>query len=802
MIFPLAYLALTSSLTVVLLAVGLAGRAELAAELAVIQGALLATFYAFSANTRSLILQGHGDLTPERLLAKRLVTLPVVCVASYLLCVEAAGVPVAIAALVIARRSCEWLAEVRLCELEVAGDAPRARRAFLTQAAVTLGVGVTIVAMPGALIPALVVFAVAPLVSSMPRLRAAAFGAESLGITLRSVSPYIGSTMVEGISTYVLRLVVFLVAGREMAGLLFTAFVLGGFAATLFANVLGPTLAMQVARNGMRRHGIAVGAAALSMGVAGAAIAGASLATRLGDWAGKPGYFWLALGLSLLGAAIMIAAQIIRLRLFAEQRGEALFGPDVLRNIAIIVAAPALYFLVSPSALAGLYVGIAVLTLFLYWGAERQASRDLPEAPVLLWGAIAAGVLLPLFFLLNGRVYHSPEAPLLDPGGSAVNVPLPLSLLALVLGMVLLARYRHAGLTLTTIFFLFIAMVLASVVATQGKVGHELRKFVLLFQFLAPAFGLVLGQMFAATPTGLRAAAAGFSAVLLALVPAQLVHSIGFTDDQLVHDLWFFSVYQHLQYVPVVVVSAWLIALCALWDYPRARLVLLVLAPLVAYYAARSYATLAIVLAGSGVLVIAAARWRSAAAWLCAALVVTILAGFLYTHRDLPPAQQKFGRSAAATEGRLQQAPAADVSREVAEAFPGPMQVRLYYWRLYASGIVDSARTALFGHAHVLDRKVAPSAHNYYLDFVYNFGVLAFIPLAWLIGYTLALLWRLRGAVWRNMPVLGLAIGVLFALGLDNMFKVPMRQPYSGIFFFFIWGLLIGHLQALHAARR
>ncbi|MEA3195343.1 MAG: hypothetical protein QOD26_3676 [Betaproteobacteria bacterium] len=802
MIHPLAYLALTSSLTVLLIVVGLAGKASLAAELGVTQGALLATFYAFSANTRSLILQGHGDLTPERLLAKRFLVLPLISALAFVLCAGAAGVSPLLALLLTVRRSCEWLAEVRLCELEVAGDAPRARRAFLIQAAVTLAVGATIVAAPGALFPALAVFALAPLAGSMPRLRAAAFGAESLALTLRSVFPYIGSTMVEGISTYVLRLVVFLVAGREMAGLLFTAFVLGGFAATLFANVLGPTLAMQEARNGARRHRLAVGAAALGMGAAGIAIAGVSLATRLGDWAGKPGYFWLALGLSLLGAAIMIAAQIIRLRLFAAQRGEALFGPDVLRNIAIIIAAPSLYFLVSPSALAGLYLGIAVLTLFLYWGAERQGSSELAEAPVLLWGAIAAGILLPLFFLLNGRVYHSPDSPLLDPGGSAVNVPLPLSLLVLVLGLVLLARYRHAGLTLATVFFLFIAMVLASVVATQGQVGYELRKFVLLFQFLVPVFGLVLGQMFAATPTGLRAAAVGFSAVLLALLPAQLLHSIGFTHDQLSHDVWIFGVYQHLQYVPVVMVSAWLVALCAFWDTPRARLLLLVLAPLVAYYAARSYATLAIALAAGGVLVIAAARWRSAAAWLCAAIVVTILAGFLYSHRDLPPAQQKFGRSTQATEGRLQQAPVADVPRGVAEAFPGPMQVRLYYWQLYASGIAESARGAFFGHAQVVDRKVAPSAHNYYLDFVYNFGVLAFLPLAWLIGYTLTLLWRLRAAVWRNMPVLGLAIGVLFALGLDNMFKVPMRQPYPGIFFFFLWGLLIGHLQALHAARR
>ena len=97
MLYPLAYLALTSSLTILLIVIGLFGRAELAAELGIVQGALLATFYAFSANTRSLILQGHGDLTPDRLLSKRVLALPLLCVGSYVLCVTAAGIAPALA---------------------------------------------------------------------------------------------------------------------------------------------------------------------------------------------------------------------------------------------------------------------------------------------------------------------------------------------------------------------------------------------------------------------------------------------------------------------------------------------------------------------------------------------------------------------------------------------------------------------------------------------------------------------------------------------------------------------------------
>ncbi len=795
MIFPFAYLALTSALTVLLLAVGLAGRAEFAAELAVVQGALLATFYAFSANTRSLILQGHGDLTPDRLLAKRVVVLPLLCVAAYLLCVQAAGVSAALAALVIARRACEWLAEIRLCELEVAGQRRHAARALAVQLIVTAIVAVFVSVVPDATMPALVLFALAPLLASAPRLRLAEFRPALLRRTLLNASPYIGSTAIEGISTYVLRLVVFLVAGPYMSGLLFTAFVLGSFAATLFANVLGPTLALSKTRSGGARRGRMVAAATLAMAFAGIAISAGAFAGGLTQWLGRPGYFWLALGLSLLGGAIMIGAQLIRLRLFDDRRGEVLFGPDVLRNIATIIAAPSLYYLLSPSAMAALYLLTALLTLIVYWGAARAAAQEEQHQPSPVLGALIAGaILLPLFFMLDGRVYHSPHAALLETGGGVMNVPLPLSLAACFAGLVLLGLYRQAGLALATVFFLFVAMVLTSVVGVGDQIRDELRKLVLLFQFLVPAFALVLGQMYGAWSQGLRAASVGFAVVLALLVPAQLVRSIGYGDNQLFHDLGFFSIYQHLQYVPAVIVVAHLVALFALWNERWPRRLLVALAPLVAYYAASAYSTLAVLLAGVGALVVVALRWREPAARVCVVLVVATLAGYFYVNRNAAPVQEKFGRSPSATEWRLAQKDAA-VPRPVAEALPGPVQMRLYYWKLYANGIAESAGTALFGHRQVMDRNVAPSAHNYYLDFVYNFGVVAFLPLAALIAYTLVLLWRCRREVWREFSLLGLAIGVLFALALDNMFKVPMRQPYSGIFFFFLWGLLIARLR-------
>ncbi len=105
------------------------------------------------------------------------------------------------------------------------------------------------------------------------------------------------------------------------------------------------------------------------------------------------------------------------------------------------------------------------------------------------------------------------------------------------------------------------------------------------------------------------------------------------------------------------------------------------------------------------------------------------------------------------------------------------------------------------GHATPPDRIKNPSAHNYYLDFAYNFGLLALLPLAVLLAITLTALWKRRRQLLRSPPLLGLTAAVLFLVLLDNSLKVGMRQPYPGIFTFFLWGVLLSNLFPTAPAR-
>jgi hypothetical protein len=115
-------------------------------------------------------------------------------------------------------------------------------------------------------------------------------------------------------------------------------------------------------------------------------------------------------------------------------------------------------------------------------------------------------------------------------------------------------------------------------------------------------------------------------------------------------------------------------------------------------------------------------------------------------------------------------------------------------WKRFGEGIFDSVDTFFFGHAAPLPREQRTSAHNFYIDFVYNFGALALLPLVGLILYTGRLLWRERRRVVASDSLLALAVVVAFLVFMENSLKVTLRQPYPGIAVYFLWGLLLSRL--------
>ena len=398
--------------------------------------------------------------------------------------------------------------------------------------------------------------------------------------------------------------------------------------------------------------------------------------------------------------------------------------------------------------------------------------------------SIGIGLLFPMFFQFSEGVY---SGFLQDSGGNIATLPLPISVIVCLGGIALHVKHFHrARIGLTFLAAMLLVMLLSVVFATP-ELRVEFRKVLLLAQFVMPMFALALGQMVRDEDKVIPKA---FLTVLLVVVPSQLVAGWMQGTLTLTHDLYLFSIYQHFQFVPLVFVGAFAYATAALWNSHRT--LLLVLFPFMFIYATSSASILTI----AAFIIFAAAffgqRLRSAKntnrhlilAIIAAgiALAIAVIGVYLdvakYNSSITGDYGHYMGKFQSISEGKL----------------PTNLSERLADWKLFGAGILESARTMAFGHAAPIARQVRTSAHNWYIDMAYSFGLISLIPVFLLVGYTIYLFLRAQSS--RTLETEWLALVLLYLVVVDSSFKVTPRQHYPGIFIFFLWVLLLSRLNA------
>lgn len=785
----------TFAMTVLLITLGLAGESTTAAEVGIVQGATLAMFYAFSANARSLILSKSSVHSAYSMMVGRLLLLIPLSAVSYWLSAGIAGVEKYLALILILRRCIEWLNEVHLSEMEREGVQNIAKNYFLVQALLlVIAVGWFIGHLPFPLV-GLFIWAFLPFLYSAKFIwKAIAKSSRTLSNVSLRILPHLGSTAIIGITVYVFRLLLLLLLGKETAGDLYTAFAIGGLTGSVFANALGPSIALQEQRSGKRYFPAMLRwTLNLSLVIGAAIFMAAMLEHPLLNWTGKSYFFWETTGLSMIGGVIMVYAQRVRFRLLQHDEEHDVFGPDVLMNILIITSVPFVFYLYGREAMSGLYLLSSLLAFVFYISAKKEKGKSLDQvdsqSPVngKLRMLIGVMLLLPLFFQISTGVFRNP-AMNFESGGVLSNLPIPISVLACYGGILLLGAYRRAFVLFGFIFLTCVLMVMSAIILTQGQPAQQQAKFILLIQFILPMIALVLGQVYEPLKKHIQdySYAKAFLWVLLIVVPVQLIFTWGQGLAYLSPYLGLFSIYQHLQYVPVIFVSAYLISLFGLWHIVKYKIALLVLVPFMAAYAVASLSMLAMALLFAGMLVFALFHLRVNSEKLpLVAFMLALVLSWGYFQYDKDVIGFKFGFLSKQIDPEKQNQIAPNVAQ------------RLHYWKHYASSVTSSPESFFLGHEERPDRTKYPSAHNYYLDFIYNFGALALLPMLFLIGYTVIQIYRYKQDIFESPALLGLCLVVLFLLIIDNSFKVGLRQPYPGIFTFFLWGVLLGRLFIL-----
>lgn len=432
-------------------------------------------------------------------------------------------------------------------------------------------------------------------------------------------------------------------------------------------------------------------------------------------------------------------------------------------------------------------------------------------------------IFFPIFFQLTLNLYTD-SSTLIKSGGGVTRLPIPFSVPACFFGIFLFGGFRKASLSWIFVFSSFFLMIFTSIVVSGTAVATDKWKL-LLFQYLPPMFAFILGYCFeskeeqktSAVEKGILLSVG--SIVLLQLLSTWLHRDSFFAPPShypsiinylqarsaALHDkVFFFSIYQHLQYVPCVLVSAFFIALYSLWGERKTRYILFLLTPFVGVYSIASTSKLALGCYLIGLFGFVLYSWTKN--HLILPILLLILSLLFSTGYFLLGSKADKGDNILNKKLYFlivkNKASSNTVKNKTSLNIDGLKQdesvsERLKYWRFYINHITDSAHSFFFGHPEQPNIKKIPSAHNYYLDFIYNFGFLAFLPLLLAVIATIGLIILNLKLIYTSPSLLGLTFSVLFLLFADNSLKVGMRLMYPGIATFFLWGLLLNRLQSI-----
>lgn len=408
-----------------------------------------------------------------------------------------------------------------------------------------------------------------------------------------------------------------------------------------------------------------------------------------------------------------------------------------------------------------------------------------------LW-AIGLLLVLPLFFQLGGGIYRDVN-PVIDSQGVLATLPLPVSLLACAILLVFLTS-RSVPRILPALVMMG-GVVLASLVSlwlgSDGVVPPQ-RKLLMIAQVMLPIAGLLLGQLVEDRD---KIIARAFLVVVSIVVPLQLLASWLQGSLILTHYLYVFSIYSHFQYVTLIFVCAFAFSLTSLWEEHRVWLCVMML-PMLAYVTASlsfltifAYISLMLVFLGSK---LHKYTEKVTAKSVAIFLILTVVAGagaVAYFKEmsvlSLEKHQLSFhGKFQSLVEGKI----------------PSNVQERFGDWKFFGGAIFESAKTVLVGHPQPMPREIKSSPHNWYIDMGYTFGLVGILPVLLLAAYTAGLCWEHR----RTLPTetWWLVVLVFYLVIVDSNFKVTLRQPYPGIFAYFLWGLLLSRLRSPTALRQ
>lgn len=468
----------------------------------------------------------------------------------------------------------------------------------------------------------------------------------------------------------------------------------------------------------------------------------------------------LTIGISLIGIYPMMLG-LFRRQFYLNNsiRRENFFYLDIIYSLSVILVIPILYIINNENYFSLSFLITGTLSYLIFNFSKILNKEKIIKVFVFL-------IPLPIFFsLFDGFKKFSfaimDKSKFSDQLLDFFILPLPIS--CLVVPFLLISLLSNTKNRTTTIYFVSLSIFTAlfSLSLSNRFNFSNLLNFV---QFYLPTIAIVCGEIIGASKRYYSKYLKYFMIVALTIIISQIISTLTYKTDFLNPDILFLYIYQTEQYSSLALVFIFFIYIQKIlfnknnifFNY-KPFLALLILS----VYIYLSYnATLYLYFLLYLIFLIAFTK-----KYIFNYLIFLVFLIFIINKME--------------------------INLNLNEILVN----RTHWYNTYFVEITFSIQNLLFGSNINNELYINTSGvYNYYLDFVYNFGLASIIPLIILMFLTIKKTYVLRKTFKSDLQNATIFLILIIVLFVDSFLKVSLKQPYIGIIIFFIWGIYFSNL--------
>lgn len=383
-------------------------------------------------------------------------------------------------------------------------------------------------------------------------------------------------------------------------------------------------------------------------------------------------------------------------------------------------------------------------------------------------------LIFPVFFSLDGGIYKG----ITEAEKNYMNLPLPISTFFISVYLIIIFKKNNLkdlikNKLINTAIFVFIILLIVNFI------NYSDNKIVLLIQFAIPWAGLFIGNYLTLDKN--------FNKTYLFLIFFIFFH-IFFTIIKgkyiLIENLFFFSIYQNIQYVVVTVIL--ISILCSINFVKKNFKKVLILNVLTFMYSLMSYSFSAIIFQLIFILYLSFSFFNDPKIenkkFLLTFFTIFLLIcfSFFLIKYSKDEYQDRF-----ITDKNYHE----NVKKFIdiiKLKMPQNISLRFEIWKSYINYLKNNPKVIFVGDINFSLDKKYNSAHNLLIDIIYKFGLILLIPYFLLIYFTLK---KIKNE--KNYEKKLSLFFLIFILIVENFIKLSLKQPYSGFIMMYYLGYFL-----------